>query len=103
MEEVINMDSISWIECLSAGKRGEALVKAALDKHYLWVADVSENFEFKQKDIDLVVDFTTIEVKNDLKSNRTNNVFVELINHNNRKRGGRGWIEYCEADYMAFV
>jgi len=33
-----------------------------------------------------------MEVKNDIKSNYTGNVFIETYNRNNVKRGGDGWI-----------
>lgn len=97
------MDNSYWLESLAAGKRGEALVKNALASYYLWVEDVADLYEYQQKDIDIIVDGSTIEIKNDLKSNKTNNVFIELTNANNKKRGGKGWYHYCEADYMAFV
>lgn len=103
MKEGVFMDNSYWLESLAAGKRGEALVKNALNAYYLWVDDVADLYEYRLKDIDLIVDGTTIEVKNDLRSNTTNNIFVELTNTNNIKRSGKGWFYYCEAEYMAFV
>ena len=44
-----------------------------------------------------------VEVKNDVKSNYTGNVFVEVSNNNNKRRNYEGWLCYCEADYIAFV
>lgn len=92
-----------WFEGLSIGKRGEALTMAALTKKGYWVEDVADQREYQQIDIDFIVEGTTVEVKNDLKSNYTNNIFVELTNENNYSRGGKGWAHYCEAAFMAFV
>jgi hypothetical protein len=97
------MDKTLWLQSLAIGKRGEELVKSVLDANYCWVDDVSNSPEYRRKDIDLIVDGTTVEVKNDLKSNYTNNVFVETQNINNISRNGKGWAAYCEADYLCFV
>lgn len=101
--EVLRMNNNYWWDCLSAGRRGEMLVEHALAARYYWVEDKTNDYDYRQKDIDFIVDGTTIEVKNDLKSNYTNNVFVELQNNNNTKRNLKGWITYCEADYLCFV
>ena len=92
-----------WLQSLAAGRRGELMVEKALAARLYWVEDKTNDTEYRSRDIDFIVDGTTIEVKNDLKSNYTKNIFVELENSNNIKRGGRGWYWYCEADYMAFV
>lgn len=47
--------------------------------------------------------FTTLEVKNDVRSCETGNIFIETYNSNNISRNYLGWYYYCEADYLAFV
>lgn len=92
---------------LAVGKRGEALVINAMKKRGHIVEDVSDIYEYRQKDIDLILskNGTTVnmEVKNDIVSNYTDNVFVEIYNRNNTSRNGEGWFAYCEADYICFV
>jgi predicted AAA+ superfamily ATPase len=93
---------------LAIGKRGENAVAAALLKRGHKVEDLTNIVEYQLKDIDFRLTdkagiTITLEVKNDLKSNRTGNVFVETYNRNNVKRGGDGWICYCDADYLCFV
>ena len=92
---------------LAIGKRGEELMKAAFLTRGHKVEDLSGMPEYQRKDIDMRLTkggvSITLEVKNDIKSNSTGNVFIETYNRNNVKRGGDGWICYCEADYLCFV
>lgn len=90
------------------GKRGERLVAAALRSKGNTVDDVSNEVWFQLRDIDFIVSRagqtdTTLEVKNDIKSNYTGNVFVEERNYNNKSRNYKGWLYYCEANYICFV
>lgn len=82
-------------------------MKAALLKRKHYVEDLTDIYEYRRKDIDFRLSkdgiTITLEVKNDIKSNYTGNVFVETYNRNNTTRGGDGWACYCEADYMCFV
>lgn len=91
-----------------AGKRGERLVADALRKKGNTVDDVSNDIWFQTRDIDFIISRngqtdTTLEVKNDIKSNYTGNVFAEDINYNNKSRNYKGWLHYCEANYICFV
>ena len=92
---------------LAIGKRGEKLVIDAMSKRGHTVIDVSEIEEYQDRDIDLILSKNGItinlEVKNDIKSNYTGNVFVEIYNRNNTSRNGLGWFSYCDADYICFV
>lgn len=92
---------------LEKGKCGEQLVKAALTNLGHTVEDVSDIREYQQKDIDFLLTknntSTTLEVKNDIKSCSTGNIFIETYNRNNYSRNYLGWYYYCEADYLAFV
>lgn len=69
--------------------------------------DLTDIYEYRLKDIDFRLTknglTVTLEVKNDIRSNSTGNVFVETYNRNNVKRGGAGWACYCDADYLCFV
>lgn len=92
---------------LTIGKQGEKMVMSALKQRGHMVVDVSDNTEYRKKDIDIIISkngqSATIEVKNDLRSNQTGNVYVELTNSNNISRNGDGWFCYCDADYLCFV
>ena len=89
------------------GKQGEALIMNALRSKGHNIEDVSGKYEYQQKDIDLRLEhnglIATLEVKNDIRSNETGNVFVETYNKNNMNRNYDGWACYCEADYIAFI
>lgn len=92
---------------LKTGKEGEQLFAAAMTARGHKVEDVSDIQEYRNKDIDFIISnktgSTTVEVKNDVRSNTTGNVFVETYCQENRSRYGDGWYYYCEADYLAFV
>lgn len=93
---------------LARGKKGENLLAAALERKGHKVQNVSNDVCYQLHDIDLLTtnkqgQQTTIEVKNDLRSEETGNVFVEFENYNNRSRNYKGWYYYCEAAYIAFV
>ena len=97
-----------FIDDLAIGKRAEKLVAAALAARGHIVTDVSSNATYQRIDIDFTLESksgqkTTLEVKNDLRSAQTGNIFIETYNENNRARHGSGWYCYCEADYLAFV
>lgn len=40
---------------LAIGKQGEKLVMSALEKHGHMVVDVSDNTEYRKKDIDIII------------------------------------------------
>jgi hypothetical protein len=75
-------------------EKGYIVYDASLDPHY-W-----------DKDIDFVITSPTsgltkgFEVKWDTKINKTRNLYLELTNVHSK--GGRGWFEFCEADYIAY-
>lgn len=88
------------------GKQGEALFKQRLENSGYSVQDVSNNPEYWYKDIDFIVTSPvsqltrTFEVKYDSRINSTGNMYLELTNVNSK--GGRGWYEFCEADFLAY-
>ena len=91
------------------GKRGEQLVKAALMRKGHEVIDMTADYDYRHMDIDFILkrgeQITTLEVKNDVKSNSSNNFYIETYNRNNWKSrpNCEGWYYYCEAQYIAFV
>ena len=92
---------------LNTGREGEQLFAAAVAARGHKVEDLSGIYDYQQKDIDFRLSkngmSVLVEVKNDVKSNYTGNVFVEVSNNNNKRRNYEGWLCYCEADYIAFV
>lgn len=92
---------------LKDGLRGEKLFMDAMAARRHNVEDLRNDAEYRKKDVDFRISKNgvevLVEVKNDIKSNYTNNVYVELTNNNNKSRNFEGWFCYCEADYIAFV
>lgn len=93
---------------LERGKVGEKLVAAALTARGHTVTDLSDNWEYRRKDIDFLLTSasgqqTYLEVKTDDRSEQTGNLFIEYSNSNNVKHNYQGWYCYCEATFLAFV
>ena len=93
---------------LKRGKKGEKLVIAALEARGHIVSDVSDNWDYRRNDIDLLLvnkqkQQTTLEVKNDQRSETTGNLFIETYNSNNQSHSYKGWFFYCAADYLCFL
>lgn len=93
---------------LEDGKRGERIVAAALAARGHTITDLSDNYEARQKDIDFALKNrsgaeTTLEVKNDIKSESTGNLFIETYNIKNQSHSYKGWFFYCEAQYICFL
>ena len=90
------------------GKVGEKLFADAYAAAGNKVEDVSDNIDYRRRDIDFIVSNkrgqqTTIEIKTDEASEYTGNVFVEYANNNNKSHDYLGWLMYCEAEYIGFV
>lgn len=91
---------------MNTGKQGEALFKEIMENKGYEVQDVSADPNYWSQDIDFVItspftgDTKTFEVKWDSKINQTNNLYLELLNVNSK--GGKGWFEFCQADYLAY-
>lgn len=83
------------------------MLAAALAARGHTVIDQSANPAYQRIDVDFTVlrdgKETTLEVKNDLRSETTGNVFIETYCRSNVSRTGDGWYYYCQADYLAFV
>lgn len=93
---------------LSDGKRGEKLVSDALTARGHTVIDLSDDAAARYDDIDMRLydksgNTTTLEVKNDIRSNSSGNVFIEYENGNNKSHNYKGWYCYTKARYLAFV
>lgn len=92
---------------LAVGKRGEKIVAAALTARGHKVIDLSDDLAARAKDIDLLLDNgnqqTTLEIKNDVASERTGNIFIETYNAYNKSHSYKGWFFYCQAIYLCFL
>ena len=92
---------------LAVGKRGEKIVAAALAARGHKITDLSNDLAARAKDIDLLLDNgkqqTTLEIKNDVASERTGNLFIETYNTHNQSHSFKGWFFYCEAAYLCFL
>lgn len=70
------------------------------------VQDVSLDPFYWDKDIDFLITSPTsgltrsFEIKYDSKINKTGNLYLELTNIHSK--GGKGWFEFCQADYVAY-
>lgn len=70
------------------------------------VQDVSANPQYWDKDIDFIVTSSTsclertFEIKWDNLICKTNNLYLELTNIHSK--GGKGWFNFCQADYLAY-
>lgn len=84
-------------------KQGEQLFAQRMIESGYSVKDVSGEPQFWKKDIDFVItsptsgETKTFEVKWDSRINKTGNLFLETYSN-----GGKGWFEYCEADYLVY-
>lgn len=70
------------------------------------VEDVSGNSDYWYKDIDFIVTspttglVKTFEVKWDSRINQTGNLYLETASAHSK--GGKGWFNFCEADFLAY-
>ena len=87
-------------------KEGEQLFSDRMKQQGYIVEDVSKNPEYWDKDIDFIVTSPTsgltktFEVKWDSRIHKTENLYLELSSI--YSKGGRGWFEFCKADYLAY-
>lgn len=88
------------------GKQGEYLFKQIMESRNYAVNDVSGNPDYWYRDIDFIVTSPTtgavksFEVKWDSRINRTGNLYLELTSINSK--GGKGWYQFCQADYLVY-
>ena len=88
------------------GKPGEILFQQIMQQRGYKVVDVSNNSQYFDKDIDVLLTSSTtgetksFEIKWDTKLNSTGNLFIEMINP--RSQGCCGWFEFIQADYLAY-
>ena len=91
---------------MNNGKQGENLFKQIMESRNYKVEDVSGNEEYWNKDIDFIITSSTtgitktFEVKFDSRINQTGNLYLEIANIHSQ--GGKGWFEFCQADYVAY-
>lgn len=91
---------------MNNGKQGEKLFNKIMTGRNYTVKDVSGDQEYWDKDIDFIVTSPTsgltktFEVKWDNKIHNTGNLYLELSNIHSKC--GRGWFNFCQADYLAY-
>ena len=91
---------------MSNGREGERLFQCAMEQMGYTVADVSNDSRYWHRDIDFIITSPTtgatkcFEVKWDSRINSTGNLYLELSNIHSR--GGQGWYNFCQADYLAY-
>lgn len=90
----------------NSGTVGENLFEQEMKRQGYIVNRVSNNPEYFNKDVDFVIksptsgETKTFEVKWDYRMNKTGNLYLEIIN--GHSEGGRGWWEFCQADYLVY-
>ena len=88
------------------GRQGERTFKERMSANGYGVEDVSGNSEYWYRDIDFLITspytgaVKSFEVKWDTRINKTGNMYLEIESINSK--GGKGWYEFCEADYLAY-
>lgn len=88
------------------GKLGERIFRQKMIEKGYSVQDVSRNPDYWYRDIDFLITspytgaIKSFEVKYDSRINRTGNMFLELESINSK--GGKGWFEFTEADFIAY-
>lgn len=88
------------------GRTGEILFKQRAEALNYSVEDVSNNPDYWHKDIDFILTspttgaVKTFEVKWDGCISRTGNLYLEETNVHSK--GGIGWFNFCQADYIAY-
>ena len=91
---------------MSKGRQGELLFKQIMECRVYTVEDVSGNPDYWYRDIDFIVtspttgQVKTFEVKWDSCINRTGNLYLEHTNIHSK--GGKGWYNFCQADYLVY-
>ena len=90
----------------NTGKVGEQLFKQIMENRGYIIQDVSSNSLYWDKDIDFLITSSTsgltksFEIKWDTRINKTGNLYLELSNIHSKQ--GKGWFNFCEADYLAY-
>lgn len=93
----------SFNQKMEEGKIGENIFQNAF-----WGWDfIGDTPEGIANDIDFRSQYwggqPTCEVKYDIMSDNTGNLYVESGSNNNPSREYKGWLHYCQAEYIAFI
>lgn len=87
------------------GRQGEQLFQQIMSCRNYKVNNVTRNPHYWYKDIDFIITSRasgltkSFEVKWDTRVAATGNLYIETTS---RFGDGRGWWEFCEADYLAY-
>ena len=100
------MENIPLSELIYINCGGEGELKEFFRANGFKVVDTSHNSKYYSKDIDLIVtnpatnNTVNIEVKWDSRVADTANLYIEIINP--RSKGGSGWYNFIEADFVYY-
>lgn len=96
-----------FFDDLADGKRGENLIIKALAAKGHTITNLTANRQAAYNDIDIQVtknnQSTTLEIKNDIRSEQTGNLFIETYNTTNAAHNYKGWFYFCQAEHIAFL
>lgn len=88
------------------GRQGEQAFAWRMKQAGYSIQDVSNNPDYWTKDIDFIATSPTtgavksFEVKWDSRINKTGNLYLEIANVHSK--GGNGWFNFCQADFLAY-
>ena len=92
---------------MNYGKAGEQMFSLYSKDLGYQVEDLSSNPAYWDLDIDFRLtnprtsQCRTFEVKTDTHIQSTGNLYIELTNIHSKQ--GKGWFEFCKADYLAYI
>lgn len=92
--------AIAFEEAINPRRAGEWEAKKYLRANGADVEDVSNNPAYWKKDIDLIADGVSIEVKWDGVLATTGNIYIETITDVEKNKPG--WYEICQADKLYY-
>jgi len=87
----------------AVGDSGEAAVQDLLNKKCYYLADVTDQSDFWEPDIDYIcidedLNSEFIELKTDTYTAKNGNIFIETVSNDSTDK--KGWYYECDADYL---
>ena len=83
---------------LEKGEQGEQAIEEYYKKQGYIVQNMTKKKEYWQKDIDLIINGQTVEIKTDARIAYTQNLCFELVSNNNEEMYKPGWFLTSEAN-----
>jgi len=87
----------------AVGDSGEAAVQELLNKKCYYLADVTDQSDFWEPDIDYIcidedLNIEFIELKTDTYTAKNGNIFIETVSNDSTDK--KGWYYECDADWL---